>query len=361
MLVHICCAVDSHYFLQKLQEIYPDEKLIGYFYDPNIHPLSEYQLRLLDVKRSCKMLGVELIEGEYDYLGWIEAVRGFEDEPEKGARCDICFDNRLETVAKEALKLGENCITTTLLTSPKKSIEQLKVVGEAIKDKYGVSFLTPDFRKNGGTQKQFLLAKEAALYHQDYCGCIYALTKQRDGQKRLADELFSPISKQIQPESIEERIELYKKRIDLEEKGKKYKIVRDKFLNYRLLRAYIFQNSRVVPSYFLSYSTLKREFTKFKIELEIKDICFANRENIKLIRLSTLNKLLKSNYKNIQDIITNPPTIEEELSLRNTIIDNLYSLSPIIILQDIELNDKFKLFLNAQTYDDTRESLIVFS
>ena len=361
MLVHICCAVDSHYFLQKLQEIYPDEELIAFFYDPNIHPFSEYQLRLLDVKRSCEMLGVELIEGEYDYLGWIEAVRGFENEPEKGTRCDICFDNRLQTTAKEAVKLGQNCITTTLLTSPKKSIEQLKTVGKAIKEKYEVLFLAPDFRKNGGTQEQFLLAKKDMLYHQNYCGCIYALSKQRDSQQRLADELFLPISKQIQPSSIEQRIELYKKRVDLEKRGKKYKIVREKFLNYRLLRAYIFQNSKVVPSYLLSYSTLKKEFIKFKIEIEIKDIYFANRENIKLINLSTFNKLLKSNYKNIQDIIKKPPTIEEELSLRNTIIDNLYSLSPIVVLQDIELNDKFKLYLNAQTYDDTRESLIVFS
>jgi len=67
MLVHICCAVDSHYFLQKLQADYPDEKLTGFFYDPNIHPYSEYYLRLLDVKRSCKMLGIDLIEGEYDF------------------------------------------------------------------------------------------------------------------------------------------------------------------------------------------------------------------------------------------------------------------------------------------------------
>ncbi len=83
MLVHICCAVDSHFFLQELQQMFPDEKLVGYFYDPNIHPYSEYQLRLLDVKRSCKMLDIELIEGDYNYEGWLESVRGFEDEPEK--------------------------------------------------------------------------------------------------------------------------------------------------------------------------------------------------------------------------------------------------------------------------------------
>lgn len=361
MLVHICCAVDSHYFLQKLQSEYPDEKLTGFFYDPNIHPYSEYRLRLLDVQRSCKMLGVELIEGVYDYEGWIDAVRGFEDEPEKGARCDICFDNRLEITAKEAAKRSEKSITTTLLTSPKKSMEQLKAAGDALQETYGVEFIAPDFRKDGGTQEQFALAKEDALYHQDYCGCIYALTKQRDQQKRLADELFSPISRQIQPESIEERIALYEKRIALEDKGIAYKIMRDKFLNYRLLRGFISQDNAVIPSYFLTYSTLKRKFTKFKIESKIKDIYIANRESIKIISLATLNKLLKSNYQEIKDIINNPPTIKDELAVRNQIINNLFTLSPIIVLKDIDENAKYQLYLDAQTYEDTRESLVTFS
>jgi len=361
MLVHICCAVDSHYYLQKLQKLYPGEKLIGFFYDPNIHPYSEYQLRLLDVQRSCKMLGVELIEGEYDYEGWIEAVRGYEDEPEKGERCDICFDNRLETTANEAAKIGEKSITTTLLTSPKKSIEQLTAVGDVIEKNYGVKFIAPDFRKDGGTHEQFALAKEDKLYHQDYCGCIYALTKQRDQQKKLADELFSPLSKQILPESIEERIELYKRRIALEDRGESYQIVREKFLNYRLLTASVLQNGTVIPSYILGYSTLKRKFTKFKIQLKIKDIYFANRESIRIISLSTFNKLLESNYKNIKDIIYNPPIFDDELTARNKIINNLYSLSPIIVLEDIDQNANFKLHLDAQTYEDTRETLVTFS
>lgn len=67
MLVHICCSVDSHYFIEELRKTYPDEKIIGYFYDPNIHPLSEYELRFLDVKRSCDKLGIKLYKGEYEY------------------------------------------------------------------------------------------------------------------------------------------------------------------------------------------------------------------------------------------------------------------------------------------------------
>ena len=358
MLVHICCAVDSHFFLQKLQKAYPDEKLIGFFYDPNIHPYSEYQLRLLDVKRSCKMLGIDLIEGEYDYEGWIDAVRGLEKEPEKGARCDFCFDKRLETTAKKAQELGEKTFTTTLLTSPKKSLEQLNEAGIMMEKKYGVHFEAPDFRKGGGTQEQFAMAREEQLYHQDYCGCLYALTMQREEQNRLADELFSPISKQIQPESIEDRIALYTKRIALEEAGEKYKIIREKFLNYRLLRAFVKQKGTILPSYFLPYSMIKRKFVKTRIEEKIEDIYFSRHENIRFITLNTFNQLLEKNYHDIQDIIDNPPSFDEEMDARNRIIQNFFALSPIIVLKDIDQSAPFQVYCEAKAYEDTREHLV---
>ena len=152
MLVHICCSVDSAYFIKKLKEQYPKERIVGFFYDPNIHPYSEYYLRMIDAKRSCDRLGVEFIEGEYDYEGWLEAVRGFEEEPEKGKRCTICFDDRLETSAKKAVELGEETVTTTLLMSPKKDFSTLEKVSHSLEKRYGIRFLVEDFRKGGGTQ-----------------------------------------------------------------------------------------------------------------------------------------------------------------------------------------------------------------
>ncbi len=344
--------------MQRLAEEYPDEKLTGYFYDPNIHPYSEYQLRLLDVQRSCKNLGIDLIEGAYDYEGWIAAVRGLEKEPEKGARCDFCFDNRLESTAQKAQELGEKTFTTTLLTSPKKSLEQLGEAGIMMEKKYGVHFEAPDFRKGGGTQEQFAMAREEQIYHQDYCGCLYALTMQREEQHRLADELFSPLSKQIQPESIEDRISLYTKRIALEEEGTSYKIIREKFLNYRLLRAFVKQKGVVLPSYFLPYSLIKRKFVKTRIENNIENIYFTRHENIRFITLSTFNQLLEKNYQSIQDIIDNPPSFEEEMMARNKIIKNFYALSPIIVLKDIELDAPFQVYCEAKVYEDTREHLV---
>ncbi len=358
MLVHICCAVDSHFFLQRLAKEYPDEKLTGFFYDPNIHPYSEYQLRLLDVKRSCKKLGVDLIEGEYDYEGWIEAVRGLEKEPEKGARCDFCFDNRLETTAQKAAEIGEKTFTTTLLTSPKKSLEQLNEAGIMMEKKHGVHFEAPDFRKGGGTQEQFAMAREEQIYHQDYCGCIYALTMQREEQNRLADELFSPLSKQVQPESIEDRIALYAMRNQLEDEGIKYKITREKFLNYRLLRGFVKQKGTVLPSYFLPYSLIKRKFIKTRIENKIEDIYFTRHENIRFITLSTFSQLLEKNYQTIQDIIDNPPLFDEEMSARNKIIQNFYALSPIIVLKDIDQSAPYQVYCEAKVYEDTREHLV---
>jgi len=310
------------------------------------------------VQRSCKKLGIKLIEGEYDYEGWLEAVRGYENEPEKGARCDLCFDNRLENTAKKASLLGINSITTTLLTSPKKSLDQLRAAGVLIEQKYGVKFVAPDFRTKGGTQEQFALSREDKLYHQDYCGCLYALTAQRQDQDRLVDELFSPLSAQIQPRSIEDRIMLYTKRIKLEDEGIDYEIIREKFLNFRLLRAWIEVEKEIKSSYILPYSIIKRKFIKTRVTKKIKDIYISKHENIHFITLKHFNQLLDKNYENIQDIIKSPPTFEEEVEARSKIIKNFYSLSPIIVLKDIELDSRISLYLEAKVYEDSREHLV---
>lgn len=359
MLVHICCSVDSHFFLQKLQNLYPEKQLIGYFYDPNIHPYSEYQLRLLDVKRSCDKLGIELLEGPYDYEGWIEAVKGLEDEPEKGKRCSVCFDDRLEKTALKALELGEFEITTTLLTSPKKSIEQLRANALKIEQRYSLHVSTPDFRVNGGTSEQFALAKEDKLYHQNYCGCLFALEVQRQNQDRLKDELMAPVTKQILPASIEQRIELYKKVIESENNNEKFILRREKFLNYRLLRAYVKDEKKVViPSYFLAFSTLGRSFTKGQIDFIDEGIGYFNREEIIFLHVEKLNELMETSYASVKELMKNPLSFEEEVVLRNKLsFSHLQSLNPIIVLDNIE-KKRYEIFLNSKTYTDVRENLV---
>lgn len=359
MLVHICCSVDSHFFLQKLQLDFPDEKLTAFFYDPNIHPYLEYKLRLLDVTRSCKRLGIELIEGEYDYESWMSAVKGLEREREKGARCEVCFDRRFEVSAKKALELGEKKFTTTLLVSPLKSQEQLKRSGDAFFARHGVEFIALDYRSNGGTQDQAQVTKEEMLYRQDYCGCIYGLTMQREEQDRIMDEMFSPISNTILPASIEERLAMYEKRVELEEKKIAYKIAKEKFLNYRVFSFKLSKGKgEIIPAYSLCYSMLERKNATGRIEFEDKNIHYFNRQEIKFIELNYFNELSSSNYKTIKELIFNPPTFDKELALRRVIEPNPYSLSPIIIVQNIS-DTKLIITLDATTYQDTKEKLLI--
>lgn len=357
--MHICCSVDSHFFLQKLQLLYPKKELIGFFYDPNIHPYSEYKLRLLDVQRSCDKLGIRLIEGEYDYEGWLEAIKGFEDEPEKGKRCSLCFDNRLETTAKKAVELGIKEITTTLLTSPKKSIEQLRQNALHVEQIYALHVDTPDFRIDGGTQEQFSMAKKDMLYHQNYCGCIFALQKQRDSQDRIQDELMSPITAQVLPSSIEDRIELYENVIKCEKKEEKFKLKREKFLNYRLLSGFVRRGKKeIIPSYILFYSTIKREFTRGKIELIEDDIGYFNREEILFMDIQKLNKLTKNRFKSVSELLKKPLHVEDELTLRNSLgYSSMISLNPIIIVDKLA-QEKYEISIKSKTYIDVREILV---
>jgi len=359
MLVHICCSVDSHFFLEKLQADFPQEKLTGFFYDPNIHPYSEYQLRLLDVKRSCKKLGIELLEGEYDYENWLQAVRGLEKEPEKGARCEVCFDKRFITSAKKALEIGENKITTTLLVSPLKSQEQLKRVGDEFYEKHGVEFIAVDYRSGGGTQDQSRVTKEEQLYRQDYCGCIFGLTMQREQQDKLMDEMFSPLANTILPASIEERLALYERRNDLEEQDVAYKILKEKFLNYRLFNFKVIQGKKdVLDAHLLSYSTLPRGRAQGKVETILNDVHYFNREEIRFVTLDFFNAQNSTRYKTTKELIFNPLSVEKELSFRHKLNANPYDLTPIIVMDEIP-QKKLTITIDAKTYEDVREKLIV--
>jgi len=346
--------------LQKLQKDYPHEKLVGFFYDPNIHPYSEYKLRFLDVQRSCKKLGIDLIEGEYDFEEWIKAVKGLEKEPEKGLRCEVCFDKRFEGAAHKALELGQKTFTTTLLVSPLKSQEQLKKSGDLFEQKHGIKFLAPDYRSGGGSQDQSRVTKEQQLYRQDYCGCLFGLTMQREQQNRLMDEMFSPISGDILPASIEERLNFYQHRIDLEEKDISYKIQKHKFLNYRIFSSRLIKNkTNLIPSYTLSYSTLARKKAQGRIEFEHEDVHYFNREEIRFISLEHFNLLSQQKYKTIQELIFNPISYEKEHQVRFKITHSHQDLSPIVVVEHIP-EGKLTYELDAKAYEDIKEQLVIF-
>jgi len=351
MIVHICCSVDSHYFLQKIQEEYPKEKLIGFFYDPNIHPYSEYKLRLLDVQYSCDILGIELIEGEYDLETWMRQVKGLENEPEKGDRCTVCFDRRLDISAQKAVELGHNKFTTTLLISPKKSQDKLQIIGENLSEKYDLEFIFKDYRSGNGVELQGKEVKKHNIYRQNYCGCLYGLNAQREQQNKLTDELISSIGQQILPESIEERLELYKYRNE----NPNCNIIKQRFLNYRLLSAKVTIKKQVIPSYFLCYSTLKNQKSNGRIEKTINDVAYLNRDEIKIVSLEHFNILANSDYKSIIELVYNPLKFNKELEVRNKILkNNFYDISCVIVLDSL-YDTKIDIVCNSKIYDDVKE------
>ncbi len=182
---------------------------------------------------------------------------------------------------------------------------------------------------------------------------------QRKEQNRLMDEMFSPISGKTLPSSIEERLEIYKYRMELEDKEIKYKIIKYKFLNYREFNFRLIKGKKeVIDAFALSYSTLPRKKAQGRIEFEDKNIHYFNREEIKFITLEYFNYLSNSNYKSIKELIFNPPSIDEQFKLRAIIEPNNYALSPIIVIENI-IASKLTIMLDTKAYEDVKEKLII--
>ncbi len=251
ILVHICCGVDAVYALRKLKEDYPDAYIEGYFYDPNIHPEEEYILRWIETERVCNQIGIKCHLAPYELDRWLEVVKGLENEPERGKRCTVCHDIRLEKTAQFAKEKGFDSITTVLMMSPKKDFDVLKAVGEQVAEKYGLKFLATDFRKNGGVEKMNRLSKEVQLYHQNYCGCMYALFQQRKGE--FIPELVS-FGKGRLPGSREEKLFIKKVRLYAESLGLPCYEQSFSFVNWRLISSTLKINKEPVNHAVLWFS-----------------------------------------------------------------------------------------------------------
>lgn len=149
--------------------------VVVYFYNPNIYPEEEYKRRLEAERTLCVHFGCELIEGKYEPEVYYEYVKGFENEPEKGARCEKCFELRIENTAKKATELGIEEFTTSIVISPHKNFDKISKIGEIIANKYNLKYTSINFRKNDGFLKTNQISKSLNLYRQNYCGCKFAL------------------------------------------------------------------------------------------------------------------------------------------------------------------------------------------
>ena len=175
LLLQSCCGPCSSYVLEALTPFF---RVTVLYYNPNIQPRAEYDLRLENQRKIIAALptpsAVDILECDYDGEKYDAAVKGLESEPEGGARCTVCFRLRLEETAKRASELCYDWFCTTLTVSPHKDAERLNQIGRALGERYGVPFLPSDFKKREGYKRSIQLSKEYELYRQDYCGCLYS-------------------------------------------------------------------------------------------------------------------------------------------------------------------------------------------
>lgn len=173
LLLQVCCAPCSSYVLEYISS-YFDITLL--FYNPNISPEAEFNVRLAELDKFIKLMkyDIKIITPPYDSNEFFSAVRGMEHLPEGGERCKVCYELRLRKTAEIAKENGFDYFTTTLSISPYKNSTWLNEIGLMLEAEHGIPYLCSDFKKKNGYKRSIELSKEYGLYRQDYCGCIYS-------------------------------------------------------------------------------------------------------------------------------------------------------------------------------------------
>lgn len=175
LLLHSCCGPCSTYVLSFLARYFD---ITLFFYNPNIMPEAEYHKRLATQLQVLEQLPlptrVHFVEGKYDNDTYLTLVKGLENEPEHGKRCEICMNMRIRKCAEFAAANGFDLFCTTLSVSPHKDAELLYRLSEQASSEFGIRFLPADFKKKNGFLESTRLSKELGLYRQNYCGCIFS-------------------------------------------------------------------------------------------------------------------------------------------------------------------------------------------
>ena len=181
VLLHACCAPCSSAIVEWM--LAHDVRPTIFYYNPNIFPLEEYEIRKNESKRHAESLGIRWIDGDYDHDHWLEGVCGLEGEPERGLRCQQCFTLRLKAAAQEAKRLGIQYFATTLASSRWKSLEQIERAGrQAEQAVEGTTFWAQNWRKGGLQERRNQLLKEYGFYNQQYCGCEFSQRLQKEAE-----------------------------------------------------------------------------------------------------------------------------------------------------------------------------------
>ena len=183
VLLHVCCAPCSGGIIETLIEegITPTV----YFYNPNIYPMDEYERRKAAVKGFIQKKDIPFVDADNDPERWFERVKGLENEPERGQRCQVCFDMRLERAALYAHEHGFTALATTNGISRWKDIAQVRHSGINAVSRYpGLSFMDRDWRKKGGLERMVFVTKREDFYQQTYCGCKFSFKETSQARAR---------------------------------------------------------------------------------------------------------------------------------------------------------------------------------
>ena len=202
VLMHSCCAPCSGELMEKM--MMSGIELTVFFYNPNIHPKKEYEIRKNENIRFAEKMNIPFVDADYDVQNWFARAKGMEQAPERGVRCSMCFDMRFERTALHAHEHGFKVITSSLGISRWKDMDQINDSGLKAASHYeGVTYWTYNWRKDGGSARMYEIAKRESFYKQEYCGCIYSLrdtnnwrtSKGREeiaiGEEYYSDKLLS--------------------------------------------------------------------------------------------------------------------------------------------------------------------------
>ena len=187
VLLHACCAPCSSAIIEALMQ--NDITPVIYYCNPNIYPLEEYEIRKNECTRYAQSLGLEIVDADYDHENWLEAVKGLENEQERGSRCLKCFKLRLLRTAQYASERGIKVITTTLASSRWKSLDQINEAGlwacqqlavrrSSAAPHNEVIWWDQNWRKGGLQERRLQIIKEYDFYNQLYCGCEFSIRKE---------------------------------------------------------------------------------------------------------------------------------------------------------------------------------------
>lgn len=193
-MLHACCAPCASYPVIKLQK--DGFEPVVFFYNPNIYPKKEYDIRKDELKKYCESLNITFIEGKYEPEIYLNKIKGFENEKEKGKRCSLCFNLRLNETAKAAKENKIKYFTTTLTVSPHKNSGMIFDEAKVTEEKYKIKFLEYNFKKQDGFKISRQIAKENNMYFQKYCGCKFSIgltgnKNEKCGSKRCGKERTS--------------------------------------------------------------------------------------------------------------------------------------------------------------------------